>query len=400
MRASVPLRAVAVATVAMSVLASCSDDVVVDLSAPLESISAGLLHTCGLATDGTAYCWGWNRDGQLGDGNNEDRATPIQVQGNGRIFVAIEAGGGHTCALAGDGAAHCWGFNMNGQLGDGSATSRSTPAPVSGTLQFATLTVGSSHACGVTTGQAAYCWGWNGEGQLGDGSGADQSVPVPVAGGLSFAMLSAGSFHTCGVTTTGDAYCWGRGGSGQLGAGASGDRDTPVLVEGGFAFAAVTVGLEHSCGILTGGDVWCWGRNDFGQLGINSTVQQTPQPAPLSGGMTFADVNGGALFTCGVTTGAQAFCWGFNQSGQGGTNDSQACVDAQDGTSVACNLAPVPVEGGLSFTSVTSGTQHTCGIATGSIAYCWGSSSEGQLGDGSSGQFALSVVPVRVAGQM
>ena len=379
---------------------SCSDGTAPSLSAPIESISAGLLHTCALAADGTAHCWGWNRDGQLGDGTVDDRVTAVQVQSDGVTFAAVHTGGGHTCGLADDGSAHCWGFNLNGQLGDGSQTDRLTPVAVTGGLQFAMLSPGTSHTCGVTTGQAAYCWGWNLEGQLGDGSASDQSGPVLVAGGLSFTMVSAGSFHTCGVTTTGDAYCWGRGSSGQLGNGATADATTPVLVDGGHSFATVSVGIEHTCGMTTDQDLRCWGRNTFGQLGVGLEPVDVTRPSIVSGAMKFRAVSGGALFTCGITTADATFCWGLGQNGQLGTDNVETCADPDTGSSVVCALDPRAVQGGLAFGLVSAGNQHTCGIALDAIAYCWGLNSKGQLGNGTSGDTELSVQPVRVAGQM
>jgi len=153
------------------------------------SLSAGDTHTCGVTLDEVAYCWGNNIFGQLGSAivyvsdcaNYPCSPTPIAVTG-GLSLVAISAGDRHTCAIAADGAAYCWGDNASGQLGDGTTTSKSAPVPVVGGLAFRMLTAGAAHTCGITTGGVAYCWGDNSDGQLGDGRTTSRATPVRVAG--------------------------------------------------------------------------------------------------------------------------------------------------------------------------------------------------------------------------
>ncbi|HWJ21251.1 MAG TPA: Ig-like domain-containing protein [Gemmatimonadaceae bacterium] len=137
------------------------------------AISAGAQHTCGLNTTGTAYCWGAGESGQLGvsfgaicPSSGCTSTTPVAVSG-GLTFSTIQAGLGFTCALTADGSAYCWGMNDVGQLGDGTATSRATPAAVSGGLHFITMSA-KWHGCGTTNDGSAYCWGRNDYGQLGD----------------------------------------------------------------------------------------------------------------------------------------------------------------------------------------------------------------------------------------
>jgi alpha-tubulin suppressor-like RCC1 family protein len=111
-----------------------------------------------------------------GDAVYPTRVTlPVQA-------VVLAAGGAHTCALTAGGDAWCWGSDSNGQLGRGSiGGSSSTPAPVSGGLKFIALSAGGAHTCGVTLDGSIYCWGANASGQLGDGSTTDRGAPVRVA---------------------------------------------------------------------------------------------------------------------------------------------------------------------------------------------------------------------------
>src|SRR5262245_32075492 len=142
-------------------------------------------------------------------------------------FEAVFAGGAHTCALTSvPGAAYCWGRGESGQLGVPAPPSTCftgteffscsmVPVPVGGGLTFVTLAGGASHTCALASDGTAYCWGNNEFGQLGDNSTANRNAPVQVAGGLTFASIDAGAAHTCAVTSAGDAYCWGRNDRGQ-----------------------------------------------------------------------------------------------------------------------------------------------------------------------------------------
>jgi alpha-tubulin suppressor-like RCC1 family protein len=264
---------------------------------------------------------------------------------------------------------------------------------------FSMVSAGTLHTCGVTAGKA-YCWGFDSSGQLGNGTFGSSSFTtrVAVVGGLEFAAVSAGCSHTCGVTPTGVAYCWGDNWYGQLGNGSNGQstvKSQPVAVVGGLEFAAVSAGCLYSCGVTPTGVAYCWGANYSGQLGNGSAGPDavSNQPALVAGGLTFATVSAGTDHTCGVTTAGVAYCWGTNHSGElgnGSTTDSST---------------PVPVAGGLTFTAASSGGQwydeelgvsstHSCGVTTTGAAYCWGGNLYGALGNGSMD----SSTPVPVVG--
>lgn len=194
------------------------------------SISAGLLHSCGVTTDGRAWCWGSNELAPLGVGARTMVVhMPAAVPGTVR-FEAIGAGYQHSCALATDASVWCWGVNERGQLGDGSSTDRDTPVRVAGERRFKRLatSITSSHSCALALDGAAYCWGFNADGQLGNGSTTDSRRPVAVAGGLKFVSISAGHFHTCAVTVDDAVWCWGGGRFDGVGTGAKGGSTVPV----------------------------------------------------------------------------------------------------------------------------------------------------------------------------
>ena len=146
----------------------------------LRSFALGTNHACGLTVDGIAVCYGSNGNDKLGDGTSTYRTlAPAQVAG-GLHFNSLTAGNGFTCGLATDGFAYCWGANQSGQLGIGANGNRSTPTRVSGGIVFATLVAGQSHVCGSVSSGAMYCWGLNQSGQLGDGTLANRSLPTLV----------------------------------------------------------------------------------------------------------------------------------------------------------------------------------------------------------------------------
>ena len=200
------------------------------------SLSVGRYHTCALTRVGVAYCWGDNRLGQLGDGTRLERYNKmVQVKvPNGFTFASLSAGYQHTCALTRAGAAYCWGYNGNGLLGSGTSALGTQPLEVKRPtgVTFASISADAEHTCALTSAGAAYCWGWNREGQLGDNTTTDRitSVAVSMPAGVTFASLSTGAQHTCARTRAGAVYCWGNNGYGQLGDGTYTSRTTPVVV--------------------------------------------------------------------------------------------------------------------------------------------------------------------------
>jgi len=367
-----------------------------------EAVFAGGAHTCALASvPGAAYCWGRGESGQLGvpvpsstcltdGGFFPCSMVPVPV-GGGLTFEMLAAGAAHTCGLANDGTAYCWGSNAYGQLGDNSTTNQSGPVQVGGGLTFVSIDAGAAHTCGITTAGEAYCWGRNDRGQLGNGTTTNSALPVAVAGGLSFQLIAAGGFvigHTCGLTDMGDAYCWGDNQRGQLGIG-TGDLNphaVPDLVSGGLVFKWLTAGLgQHSCGLTELGAAYCWGSNTVGALG-NRSKKNSAVPVAVAGNLIFDQLIAGGFngHTCGLIDSGAAYCWGENARGQIG-----------DGTTTD-RLAPRAVAGGLVFLSIDAGFRHTCGRASTGTVYCWGSSGAGQLGNNTN---SLSTVPVAVFGQ-
>src|SRR5207253_837740 len=201
---------------------------------------------------------GANGYGQLGDGTGIDRPVPIlQVSGLSSGVTAIAAAGGsHTCALTSAGGVKCWGYNHEGELGDGTTSAQFTPVDVSGLASGVTaITAGGSHSCALTSGGGVKCWGLNYSGQLGDGNVGVSASPVDVSGLASgVSAIATGPLHSCALTSAGGAKCWGYNYYGALGDGTQTNRATPVHdcgVESGTT--AIATGSSHTYGPKSSG---------------------------------------------------------------------------------------------------------------------------------------------------
>jgi alpha-tubulin suppressor-like RCC1 family protein len=214
-----------------------SSPIEVDGDLRLKQITPAWIHTCAITTASATRCWGTNQNAQLGIGSQEDVPHRVAVSPIGGIaFVQLSVSASHSCALTADGTAYCWGENRFGQLGDGTTRTGFVPTPVLTSLKFTsiatssgfatggnvalpTTTVGvTAHTCALTSAGTPYCWGWNGNGQLGDGTTTTRLSPVPVSGNLTLTQIALGGAYTCGMQ--GNAvWCWGANALGQLGRG-------------------------------------------------------------------------------------------------------------------------------------------------------------------------------------
>jgi len=258
-------------------------------------ISAGNAHTCAVLSSGAIKCWGFNGRGQLGNGTTTNSLLPVSVlitPGGAELSggLAVAAGAYHTCAYTSFWAIKCWGWNGNGQLGDGTKINRSTPINVDGLSSNANaVDAGEYHSCAVTSTGGAKCWGSNSMGKLGDGTTTDHLTPVNVSGLTSgVSSLSIGRSHTCVRTSSGAAKCWGSNLAGILGSGAPYSTmhysTTPVDVSGlSSGVSSVAGGNSNTCAVISGGVAKCWGHNYEGETGDGTTVSPRLTPVGVIG---------------------------------------------------------------------------------------------------------------------
>ncbi|MDB4873946.1 MAG: protein kinase [Gemmatimonadetes bacterium] len=369
-----------------------------------QSVSVGGDHSCGLKTNGNAYCWGSNQYGQLGVARSDTvcgtaRAqyvcnlspTPVQP---GLKFASVSAGARHSCGITTARDAYCWGVNDAGQVSEAGNGGPSL-AKVSGTLGWTQISAGYSHTCAVRTDGALFCWGANDRGQLGNGTIANSTANSRVRITAPVASVSAGQQRTCARTTVGAVYCWGAVWTErQSGLELTRAQMLPELVPQAPALASVSVGSFTTCGSDLAGVGYCWEANPRGGMGTGDQTGSTT-PKVLASDLGFIQVSAGIVQSCGVATSGAGYCWGddtFGQLGVPPTTLTGQCGDQQ----LACATAPVPVFGRQKFREISTGFgSHSCGVTTQGNLYCWGLGLSGQRGDGSE-NYAIST-PIMVA---
>lgn len=247
------------------------------------------------------------------------------------------------------------------------------------------VAVGAEHTCAAALLSEVWCWGANGEGQLGVGTTTARS-PRPVrasaVGGLRGSIpifMVAGRAHTCALSLGGRdiaVHCWGANNEGQLGDGSTTDRSRPVEVATGVV--GVAAGHEHTCVLTREQTVSCWGRNDVGQLGTGTAGDSESSPQPVPGLTGIVDIAADDNNTCAVDDSGKAWCWGSDTHGQLGDGGGSS------GTPEASPVAVATTGVSSGFVQIDVGHRHVCALVESAAVYCWGSDSAGQLGNGDS----------------
>ncbi|MBI5778720.1 MAG: RCC1 repeat- and reductase domain-containing protein [Planctomycetes bacterium] len=363
-------------------------------------VRAGYKHTVALKSDGAVWTWGSNFDGELGDGTNTQRTTPVQVRGNEKTnyltnIVAVAAGDSHAVALKSDGTVWTWGNNETGQLGDGTFTSRNIPVQVKDNSgadylkDVVAIAACKKHTAALKKDGTIWAWGKKTSIQLGSNSDLNSLFPVQVknftenlqdiiaiaadaehtvtlekAYFMSLAWeradygpfeknlpsdgpspteayyldnviaVAEGTAHTVALKNDGTVWAWGK----RLGNGDYYDKDFPVQIKSGFSdnsyftnVITICAGGFHSVILTNDGTVWTWGWNLYGQLGDGSILDKS-FPIQVKELKTMIAIGAGAAHTVAVKKDGTVWAWGNNDAGQIG-----------DGT-VNKQLTPVQVK--------------------------------------------------------
>lgn len=342
-------------------------------------------------------------------------SVPVSVKGVSGVGTLagvqkISAGYSHTCAIVANGSVVCWGANIVGELGDGTAQQSAVPVQVLGQngngilSNVVDISAGTYFTCVVTSDKHAYCWG------AGPGASGAQSVPALVLadGSTPFTdavEVSSGKSHVCFRKADATVWCMGENIAGSLGNGTSslGTVDYPTKVtDGGLVdFSAKGLpsgqGFGHTC-VWRDGVVFCWGDASSGEVGgTGSDVCELSKPCEkkpvnVSGLLGTSTALGvGQDHACSIETGGEVRCWGYNGDGQVGMAASDTC------NTHPCSRKAVPVTcqgSALTASRLAVGGDHACAVTTTGIK-CWGRNLSGELGNGAT---ANSACPVSVIG--
>lgn len=253
-------------------------------------VAAGETHSVALMADGTVWTWGDNSQGQLGDGkgaegvHTHDTKTPIKVPTLSHI-VQIASGNSTTLALRNDGKVFGWGYNGNGQVGDGTGIGKSSPTPLIMLSNMIQVSVGRAHSMGLAADGTLWAWGTNNLGQFGNGTLTGSSIPIHITKLSQVVQISAGGTHTLALKADGTVWAFGNNENGQLGdgKGADGthnhDQTLPEQITSLSNVVALSAGYAHSLALHSDGTLSAWGLNEEGQLGDNT---QTTRSAPVA----------------------------------------------------------------------------------------------------------------------
>ncbi|SEB00615.1 Alpha-tubulin suppressor [Thiothrix caldifontis] len=357
---------------------STSSTLVLNYNPPPAMITTAYSHSCAVTSTGGVKCWGFDDQGQLGNGATTGyQYTPTDVVGITNA-VAVSASYYHTCALLSTGSVKCWGMDNVGQLGNGAtAGTQDAPTDVVGLTDAVAITAAHGHSCAVTRSGSVKCWGYDAEGQLGNGSETTtfQESPVSVTGITDAVDIAAAQYQTCAVTRSGKVKCWGGDSQGQLGNGntTTTTQYSPVEVTGVTDAIAVTAGFYNTCIITRTGGVKCWGLDDQGQIGNGATTtgyQYAPVDVP--GVTDVVDITSALYHTCAITRSGATKCWGLDDQGQLGNGS----------TTTAYQFSPVDVPGASDAVAISAAQYNTCVVTNSGGVKCWGLDNVGQLGNG------------------
>ncbi|MFO0726691.1 MAG: hypothetical protein U1E65_23085 [Myxococcota bacterium] len=352
---------------------SCIDQPLTSTTAvPIEglsdvgSLAGGQKFYCALnrAAD-VVRCWGSKASGQLGTGGD---LSYVAATGFGAA-TALSVGEDYLCGII-DGKVRCWGGNASGQLGNGTTEPSRVPVEVVGLSGVRGLATGFSHTCAIDEHQEVWCWGNNNvggnlQGALGDGTNISSAVPKST-GLVGALQVSAGFGASCALVGT-EVWCWGDNSYGQT--------VQPLPNNDPWALRPVDTGVGDMVQISVSDGRWC-GLKRSGEIACFGKVEMLdplqPGPPPQA---TF--VSNGADHICGLQPDGSVFCWGSNYYG----------------------AAPGVVPGVTNAVAIASGVGYfaksSCALDAGGGVRCWGWSSVGQLGDGTTLPGPRSAEPVR-----
>jgi alpha-tubulin suppressor-like RCC1 family protein len=329
-------------------------------------------HTVALRADGTLWTWGGIIRGTLGDGTAGVQVPdPVPIEPGAR-WQAVAAGGGHTAALRADGTLWAWGFNGQGQLGDGTFENRLVPTRLLPEERWQSVMAGYAQTLALRSDGSLWGWGENGY-QLADMPGGPRVLPgvrpspVMIQPAGTWLMAAAGAEHVLAIRGNGTLWAWGRDGSGQLGVtppgqtwiDGTGGRVAPTAVQPSARWKVVAAGGAHSLALRTDGTLWAWGYNSSGAVG-DGTTEHRRWPTPIQPNERWQAIAPGYAHSVAIRTNGTLWAWGDNRGGQLG-----------DGTTTE-RRTPVPILPGERWQSVLAASDITLALRADGTLWQWG----------------------------
>lgn len=351
------------------------------------AIGGVLSPPAGAAAETPMITWGYNSNGQLGNGTTTGGLPPAPLS-EPTDLTAADAGLQHSVALRSDGTVWAWGDNSFGQLGDGTTTPGSvTPRLVSSLTGVTAVAAGDHHSLALKSDGTVWAWGYGFDGQLGNNTTDVARSPVQVSALTGVTAVAGGKAHSLALKSDGTVWAWGDNAFGQLGNGTNVDSLTPVRVLGLTGMTAVAAGGYHSLALNSNGTVRAWGWNAYGQVGDGTVQSPRLTPALVSGLNNATAVAGGFEFSLALKSDGTVAAWGVNIEGQLG-----------DGTNSAGSFVPVRVLSLSRVTAVAAGGYHSLAATSDGTLWTWGYNAYGQLGDGTTSNQEVPVQVSSVAG--
>jgi alpha-tubulin suppressor-like RCC1 family protein len=324
---------------------------------------------------GHAVATGDNSYGQLGDGTNHLRRTPIIVSALGNTVTQVAAGAGFGVALKADGTVWTWGLNDRGQLGDGTLSNKQVPQQVPQLPAIAQISAGIGHVLALASDGTVWAWGANDKGQAGVEWSNAVASPTQVSGLNAITQVSAGNEFSLTVGPNGTVLGWGDNTLAQLGSGEDHSTYWPTEARDLTKVIQVAAGAAHAVALRDDGSVWNWGAILHLVVLLPRRVLALPRwivQVAAGGGDSFA-------ISADQTAGSSAWAWGLNREGRLG-----------DATTT--NRA-TPVE--LFLPDVyqivaTDGSTAVIRIKDGGTLMAWGENHTGELGIDSTQRFVTT----------